>query len=64
MPKSKKLTARPLTSTKAGKSLLIPSSNAGSVAKYRVHSCPVISNGLFLEKRGAFPFSSAFVTPL
>jgi hypothetical protein len=40
IPKSRRLTAMPLASTKAGRLLLACSSNFGSVAKYRLHSRP------------------------
>src|SRR3712207_8283411 len=43
IPKSNRLTATPLASTKAGTLLSAPFSNFGKVAKYRLHSRPARS---------------------
>jgi len=63
MAKSKRLTVTPLASTRAGRLLLAPLSNLGSVAKYRAHSRPAFSIRLSLVKRTASFFAPAFFAP-
>jgi hypothetical protein len=53
----------PLASTKTGRLLLAPLSNAGSVAKYSTHSRPALSILRSLEKSASPRSSPALLTP-
>jgi hypothetical protein len=65
IPKSRKLTATPLSNTKRGRSLPASSSNPGNVAKYRLHSRPATSIPLSSANWGSPPpFPARFTLSL